>query len=396
MKNTLFIALSFLVASQVSAQEPKKLPKALHNVLEIVKNNPNAGKPNAPVMSMLNSYIDGLLVHGDDRRLRPFRSPISIDDLKRDGVPASLLALLERVPKADSKTFEALENTVDERVHYLTDKLIAVPIPDSVQKEYDEAMAYLYKDGKPTPQYQAYLDYEKERKRIGELLRKAETQKEQILLQMELRRLEDKRLLMLNYHEMIRKMEGLRRMEYYKQQQDIDIIRADFSKEHKPELRMLKSATTSGSGWFNLGFSTSADGVVMIDGQPVISQVSKIDSSIARIPVDWPTLHNSTVMHGVWKSEDYVLSDGDPKTESSKEVLPRLNHELILGKDFQMTFDSASTVSAIQSAVNEGRKVTVSGMELSKDKVSFEGNKLKINTTQAIGVIDRDVEKKPH
>jgi hypothetical protein len=92
-----------------------------------------------------------------------------------------------------------------------------------------------------------------------------------------------------------------------------------------------------------------------------------------------------------------VLSNETPGKESPKELIPRLNNSMVLGDKWELTFDNAASVAAIQKALKAGRKVSLAGMQASPGQVEFlAANRIRLNAAQVIGVFDAPTPKMPN
>ncbi len=191
----------------------------------------------------------------------------------------------------------------------------------------------------------------------------------------------------------------VQRMDLQKDLTDPEMVRTSLLRSHNPSYDGLQPALRGKSGWTIFQKPLSASSGVLIDGKPVTSRINQVRCNLVAVEVRWPSiLENPVIREGKWKtSEGWVVSDGEPSTENSKEVVPRLNTSMILADKWEMTLDNAGTVGAIQTALKAGRKVSLSGIELFPSQVEFpKPTVIKINTATVLGIIDQTTPKIPN
>ncbi|MBI1859980.1 MAG: hypothetical protein HYR96_03560 [Deltaproteobacteria bacterium] len=383
------------------AQEKKKhLPGAISKVLDKVKQNPSPGQEAPLVIPTLHKSLESMLGRPNDYHLRLLRTPISLQYLRADPNAKVELDFLDRISQSDSSIFDPLPKTVEERLHLLAEKLdVGEPISDDLEKSYQEALQILYdniEQRTPTKGFKAFRQYQENRRKLVEAYQKAETERERQLINLELRRLDEERLFIADFAKIGLAEHQVKRVEQLKAECDIENIRESLNKAHKPEIPFLASIVSGKSGWFIFGKTLKASAGVMIEGKAIDSQINKVQMNLVTPHIEWPSIYNnSAIQQGKWHTKDgWALSGGE--TENSKTLVPRLNAEILLSEKMELNFDNAVTIQQIQSALKDGRRVTVSGVPLVAGQVEFPtANTLKINSVQVIGVYDHAVPKIP-
>lgn len=393
-----------LRAPQSSPDEKKThIPSAISQVLDRVRHNPNAGGPEATLVAALRAPIADYLARPADYHLHLFRSPISVENLRTDSNYPKELEILERISEPGSATFTPMPKTVNERLHFLADKIEAgKPISEDLKKRYEEALAYLYSDVAKrvaSPNHLAYLRYLKAEKEIYERLHNASDSRERELLQLQLDRLRSD---YLGFREEFDKTRAyLLIKEQVEREKDLvnpEAVRASLLRNHQPQFQYgLESAVRGQSGWITFQSPISASGGLSIDGRPIDSHVSRVRGNLLTVDLDWPTLHDPVIRNGRWRARDqWVLSEGAGATESPKALLPRINSSVVLAEKLELSFASPATVGAIESALRSGKRVVVSGIELSASRVERTGPRsIRVNATQVIAVYDHSNERMP-
>jgi len=378
-----------------------KIPSAVHQVLQKARNKAAAANSSTSLQAGLHEPLGKYLLR-QGRTLHLLRSPISVENLKTDSEFPAELEFLQRISKAGSVLFDPLENTIQERLNFLAEKLEAgEPMSDSLLKEYEAALTLLYTDRatrKPSPKYQALLEYEAKRKKLVEAYKNAETEQARQIINLELQRLDQDRLLFsAGGHEIEKAVFTVERVERDQKLADLDLVRASLRQGGLASYKQLQDSVRSKSGWVIFGAPVNANGGVKIEGRAIESRVVRVQGNLVGSRVEYPGLqYSSFARQGNWKSGDWSLSDGDASQDGPKELVPRLNTELILADKWELTFDDAATVSRIQSALREGKSVQVNGLTLTADKVDFpKPSSVRVNVAHVLGVYDEALPKIP-
>jgi hypothetical protein len=365
---------------------------AVAKALERVKAKREMGDPGDNFLSAMQKPLESMIGSYEGTQFRRFRVPIPTQDFTDEH--------LGRISKPNSKVFDPMEKSVEERLHFLADKIEAgEPISDKLRKEYDEAMAFLYKDVKkrvPSVYYQMYLTYETKRKKLIETLHKALTEREQRVIGLEIRRLDDEIRLNPKYHEMEIAIYKVSRIEREMELSNVNTVRARLSGAHQPQHLNIQEIAKGKAGWTLFSMPADASGGIIIDGKSIGSHVNKVKCNIVRINVSWPSIHNSVIGNGKWKSTEWKISDGDASTDSPKELVPRLAEGIVLGEKFELHFDNENAANSVKNALKTGKKVSIAGMDVTADQVDFpSANVIQINPSRVIGLYDRPVSKIP-
>lgn len=310
--------------------------------------------------------------------------PVNIAKLKEnEAVPG--LNILELIPKQGAGIlFVPLSaKSLEQRLRILADQLedSKYVMTEEEKKTYEEAMSALYKDADqkiPTDSYALYLRLMKLKKDLLASLRDGKKDREFQLSDVEMQLKAVSRI-----EHALGTVETIRmRMDH----DDSAAIRQKLLRSHKP-VHMLYEVNRPGfGGWFlipseNKSFTLS----VSINGNSQTRTATMPAAHLSRIGCHWPSLQGLYDVQ--WKAHSWVLADNDPTTTSPKEVVPRVNRDILVTKDVELSFDAA-VVKEIVTSVQGGSSVRIAGMDLNKDDVvQVNGTTIKITSPFVMATI---------
>ena len=404
MKIALHILLGICLAAAgpAHAENGSHVSSTVSKVLSMVRQRAAAAQSGPGLFASLYTPIQQYLERPSGDTLRLFRKPITVENLKTDSNLPDELREVEYLSKAGSSIFDPMPKTVEERLHFLANDIEdGHPLSSERQKEYEKALGCLYSDPDkktPTRDYKIFLAYRGKRKKLVEQYQNAPTYRERSLIDLDLKSLDEDYLGMSPQFGRIEScLQTVESVEREKKMANAGKVKDALMGAHKPDYD-LSSVLRGQSGWTRFQSTVSANGELMIEGKPINSRVNRVACNLVALNVDWPSVFNdSRIEGGQWKnSAGYVLSTEDASHESPNELLPRLNTSMILADKWEVSFANSNVVSAIRSALQQGRRVTLGGVELSRDHIDFTGpTTLRVNSAQVIGVIDQRMPRSP-